>query len=118
MNLFEVTYTAKGEERKIRIVAANALYATIDFFQRRLPGPKAIVSTVDQGVVFVAEPHKKLSDALLSRVVQVGALMDAIDEDIAGIEVDLARHTETMKRITVLKERLSKKDQLVRDYER
>jgi hypothetical protein len=112
MNLFEVTYTVEGKEQKIRIVAPQAIYAIAEVFKRRLPGRlKVIVSTVDQGAVFVAEPHKKLSDVLLSRVVQVGAIMDAIDEDIANIEVDLERHRKTMDQIARLKARLAEKEQ-------
>ncbi len=63
----------------------------------------------DQGLVFAAEPHRTLKEALLSRAVQLGTIMDAIDEEIANIEIDLERHRKTVDRITAIKNKLAEK---------
>lgn len=113
MNVYEVTYKADdGKERKVHIVATHSVYASLDISKRRYPGSKKeVVSTLDQGAVFVAEPFRPQREVLLSRTVEVGAILGAIEKEIADIEVDLERHTKAMKQVADLKERLSKKEQ-------
>jgi len=109
ISLFEVTYRSEdGGEHKARVIASHSAWAMVEMLEKR-HGHNEIVSVVDQGVVFVAEPPKAVREALLSRTVQVGAIMDAIDEEIANIEIDLKRHRKTMEQIAILKGRLAKK---------
>lgn len=116
MNLYEVTYKSDdGKERKVRVVASFVGFAIMDAYKRKHPGrKKEIVSVVDQGVVSVAESHKGLGEALVSRTIQVGAVMDAIDKELANIEADLERHRKTMDRVAKLKERLASNENVLK----
>jgi hypothetical protein len=111
MNLFEVSYRSEdGKERKIRVVASSGIFAINEVFRRRHGGNKnTSIHVEDQGLVFVAEPPKAVREALLSRTVRLGTIMDAIDEEIANIEIDLERHRKTVDRITAIKNKLAEK---------
>jgi hypothetical protein len=108
MKLFEVTYVCEGKDRKARVIASHDVWAMTEMLEKR-HGHNEIVSVVDQGAVIIAEPRRATREALLSRTVQLGTIMDAIDEEIANIEIDLERHHETVGRITALKNKLAEK---------
>jgi hypothetical protein len=107
MRLFEVAYLChEGKDRKARVIASHSAWAMTEMLEKR-HGRNQIVSVVDQGAVIIAEPRRATREALLSRTVQIGAIMDAIDDEIASIEVDFERHRKTMDQITRLKARLA-----------
>lgn len=108
MSVFEVTYrSADDREHKARVVASHSAWAVTEIYRRKYR-LKEFVSVVDQGVVLITEPPRAVREMLLSRIIQIGAIMDAIDEEIANIGVDLERHRETVDRIAAMKERVSK----------
>jgi len=108
MRLFEVTYVCEGKDRKARVIASHDVWAMTEMLEKR-HGHNEIVSVVDQGAVIIAEPRRATREALLSRTVRLGTIMDAIDKEIANIEIDLERHRNTMEQIAILKGRLDKK---------
>jgi hypothetical protein len=108
MKLFEVTYVCEGKDRKARVIASHDVWAMTEMLEKR-HGHNEIVSVVDQGAVIIAEPRRAMREALLSRAVQLGTIMDAMDDEIANIEIDLERHRKTMEQIEILKGRLAKK---------
>jgi hypothetical protein len=72
--------------------------------------PEARVSVVDLGSVVIAEPHRKLEEVLLECADQIGAVIEAVEKEIAapdfGVTV-LDQHRANMRNLEKLKARLS-----------